>query len=74
MLILSRKANESIVIGDGIVVTVLRIGRDTVKLGIQAPQECRVHREEVLGLNEQEKAALKGVDDALRARREEGKQ
>ena len=69
MLILSRKASESIVIGDGIVITVLRIGRDSVKLGIKAPAECRVHREEVQGLNEQEKAALKAVEDALRTGR-----
>lgn len=48
MLILSRKTNESIVIGDGIVIRVLRISRDSVKLGIEAPAECRVHREELL--------------------------
>ena len=47
MLILSRKLNESIIIDGRIVVKVLRIERDTVKLGIQAPAELSVHRQEV---------------------------
>ena len=47
MLILSRKLNECIVIDAQIVVKVLRIDRDTVKLGIQAPAELSVHRQEI---------------------------
>ena len=47
MLILSRKLNESIVIDGKIIVKVLRIERDTVKLGIQAPVELSVHRQEI---------------------------
>jgi carbon storage regulator len=47
MLILSRKLNESIIIDGRIIVKVLRIDKDTVKLGIQAPAELPVHREEV---------------------------
>ena len=47
MLILSRKLNESIVIDGRIIVKVLRIDKDTVKLGIQAPPELPVHREEI---------------------------
>jgi len=47
MLILSRKLNESIVIDGRIIVKVLRIDRDTVKLGIQAPLDLPVHREEI---------------------------
>jgi carbon storage regulator len=47
MLILSRKLNESIIIDGKIVVKVLRIDKDTVKLGIQAPTELPVHREEI---------------------------
>ena len=47
MLILSRKLNESIVIDGRIIVKVLRIDRDTVKLGIQAPAELPVHRQEI---------------------------
>jgi carbon storage regulator len=47
MLILSRKLNESIVIDGRVTVKVLRIDKDTVKLGIQAPTEMPVHREEI---------------------------
>jgi carbon storage regulator len=47
MLILSRKLNESIIIDGRIIVKVLRIDKDTVKLGIQAPAELPVHREEI---------------------------
>ena len=47
MLALSRKANESIVIGNDIEVTILEIKGDQVKLGITAPKSVPVYREEV---------------------------
>jgi carbon storage regulator len=47
MLILSRKCNEQIVIGDNIVVTVVAIRGGNVRLGIQAPTSVAVHREEI---------------------------
>lgn len=47
MLVLSRKKNESIVINDSIIVTVVEIRGDKVRLGIQAPKEVPVHRSEV---------------------------
>lgn len=47
MLVLSRKRNEKIVIGDGITVTVLEVRGDQVQLGIDAPREIPVHRFEV---------------------------
>jgi len=47
MLVLSRKKNESVVIGDAIVVTVVEIRGDKVRLGIQAPREISIHRQEV---------------------------
>ncbi len=47
MLVLSRKQDESIIIGDNIVVTVLGVQGNQVKLGIIAPPEVPVHREEV---------------------------
>ena len=47
MLVLSRKKNESIVIDDRIVVTVIEIRGDKVRLGIEAPREVSVHRSEV---------------------------
>jgi carbon storage regulator len=47
MLVLSRQRDESIMIGDGIVITVVDIRGDKVRLGIQAPTEIPVHRKEV---------------------------
>ncbi len=47
MLVLSRKKNESIVIDDKIVITIVEIRGDKVRLGIEAPKEVPVHREEV---------------------------
>lgn len=47
MLVFTRKRNEAIVIGDGIEVRVLRVGKDGVRLGIVAPQEVAVHRREI---------------------------
>jgi carbon storage regulator len=47
MLVLSRGRDESIVIGDNIVVTIVDIRRDKVRLGIDAPSEIPVHRREV---------------------------
>ncbi|HVJ69747.1 MAG TPA: carbon storage regulator CsrA, partial [Caulifigura sp.] len=47
MLVLSRKKNESIVIDDRIVITVVEIRGDKVRLGIQAPRDVPVHRQEV---------------------------
>ena len=47
MLVLSRKKNESIVIDDTIVVTVVALEGGKVRLGIQAPKEVPVHRSEV---------------------------
>jgi carbon storage regulator len=47
MLILSRKFNESFVIDGHIVVKVVRLDGDTVKLGIAAPMDVPVHREEI---------------------------
>ena len=47
MLVLSRKKNESIVIDDNIVITVVEVRGDKVRLGIQAPREVPIHRSEV---------------------------
>ena len=50
MLVLSRKNNESIVINNNITVTVVEIRGDKVRLGIVAPKEIPVHRQEVYEL------------------------
>lgn len=47
MLVLTRKPGESIVIGDDIVVTVVRVAGQKVRLGIDAPKEVRIDREEI---------------------------
>jgi len=47
MLVLSRKLGEKIVIGDSIIVTVVKIDRNQIRLGIEAPHEIPVYREEI---------------------------
>jgi carbon storage regulator len=47
MLVLARKENQNIIIDGNIVVRVLRVGRDVVKIGIEAPLTIPVHREEI---------------------------
>ena len=47
MLVLSRKKDESIIIDDNIVVTIVEIRGGKVRLGIEAPKEVTVHRREV---------------------------
>jgi carbon storage regulator len=47
MLVLSRQRDESIIIGDNIVVTIVDVRGDKVRLGIEAPREVSVHRREV---------------------------
>jgi carbon storage regulator len=48
MLVLTRRVNERIVIGDDITVTVLEVRGDQVRIGIEAPRDVKVFREEVL--------------------------
>jgi carbon storage regulator len=47
VLVLTRRANQSIMIGEDIVVTVLDVRGDQVRIGIKAPRSVDVHREEV---------------------------
>ncbi len=47
MLVLSRKLNQAIMIGDDVRIVVVAVDRDTVKLGIEAPRTIPVHRSEV---------------------------
>jgi carbon storage regulator len=54
MLVLSRKRDEQIVISDNIVVTVVDIRGDKVRLGIEAPKDIPVHRQEVFDAIQQE--------------------
>lgn len=47
MLVFTRRRGETIMIGDGIEVQVLRVGRDGVRLGVVAPAHIPVHRQEI---------------------------
>ncbi len=47
MLVLSRKLGEKILIGDNIVLTVVKVDRNQIRLGIEAPPEIAVYREEI---------------------------
>lgn len=50
MLVITRKKDEAIVIGDAIQIRVLRVGADGVRIGVSAPPHVPVHREEVYDL------------------------
>jgi carbon storage regulator len=51
MLVLSRKVNEKVMVGDDIVITIVKIDRNQVRIGIEAPGHVRVYREEILPAN-----------------------
>ncbi len=65
MLVLSRKLDESIVIGDNIIVKVIGIENDMVKLGIDAPKDVAIIRNELIEkVKEQNRAALHIVEQS----------
>ena len=68
MLVLSRKKNEAIVISGDIVITVVEVRGDKVRLGIEAPKDVPVHRQEVWDAI-QGAARLKAVTTPARRRR-----
>lgn len=64
MLVFTRRRGETIMIGDGIEVQVLRIGRDGVRLGVVAPPSVPVHRQEVYAqIREANQTAARPLSD-----------
>lgn len=60
MLVLSRKRDESIIIGDDVVITIVDIKGEQVKIGVTAPKNVSIHRKEVYeAIQEENKAASK---------------
>jgi carbon storage regulator len=69
MLVVTRKTEESVIIADNIEITVLEVAKDRVKLGISAPKDVKIIRNELLHAQEtnldSSKAVPKGAIDAL---------
>jgi carbon storage regulator len=62
MLILSRKINESIIVGKDIEIKVIEVGSRVIKLGIVAPKDVPVHRKEIFDAIKYENIASKSID------------
>lgn len=58
MLILTRRIGETLMVGDNVSVTVLRVNGNQVKIGIEAPSDVAVHREEVYLRTQQNKTTI----------------
>jgi carbon storage regulator len=65
MLVFTRRKNQTIMIGDGIEVRVLRVGRDGVRLGVSAPPHVPIHRREVYDQIKQANATAAGDRESL---------
>ena len=65
MLVLSRQREEAVMIGDNVRVKIVDIRGDKVRLGFEAPQDVKIHREEVyLKIKEEQEAAEQKVPQA----------
>jgi carbon storage regulator len=69
MLVLTRRPGESIIIGDGIKLTVVSVGPGRVKIGIEAPPNVRIDREEIHTRIQQEQDVLAAVSSDVMASR-----
>ena len=63
MLILTRRVGETVVIGEDVTVTVLGVKGNQVRLGVNAPREVTVHREEIYDRIKREVSSESPVDD-----------
>jgi len=74
MLVLSRQRDESIVIGDNVIVTIVDVRGDRVRLGIEAPREISVHRREVYDAIQRENQQASQIQPDQARRISEGAQ
>lgn len=73
MLVLSRRRSESLWIGDEVRITVVKVERNGVRLGIEAPGGVSILREELLDLDDEEKSARAAWDRPDRGREGPGR-
>ena len=71
MLVLSRKQNQSLVIGDNIVITILSIDRDQIRLGIEAPREISIMRQELFQAVKEQELIEKHTHTKLQSQKQE---
>jgi carbon storage regulator len=68
VLVLTRKASQSIVIGENIVITILDVHRDQVRIGIEAPRDIDVHRQEIFdALQRANREAAQSAEEVIRS-------
>ena len=66
MLVFTRKRNQAIMIGDGVEIRILRVGRDGVRVGVTAPPAVAVHRREIYDqIRQENRTAAEAVAAAL---------
>lgn len=73
MLVFTRRRNEAIIVADGIEIRVLRVSKDAVRLGVTAPSDVPVHRQEVYDqIREENRRAAAPTGSGAPTRRSDG--